>query len=92
MKGAMLIFFYKNDGRKLKQIITWLLKSWAANKIRRLNYIQSYTLHEGKIQKNEEKAVIVEFTSENKWKVESLLKKSEIKYNIIEDEELRIKN
>ncbi len=74
----MLIFFYKNDGRKLKHIITWLLKSWAATNIRRLNYIQSYSLHEDKIQKTEEKAVIVEFTAENKWKIESLLKKSDI--------------
>jgi len=74
----MLIFFYKNDGRKLKHIITWLLKSWAATNIRRLNYIQSYSLHEDKIQKIEEKAVIVEFTAENKWKIESLLKKSDI--------------
>lgn len=80
----MLIFFYKNEGRKLKQIITWLLKSWAATKIRRINYLQSYTLHENKIQKNEEKAVIVEYTPENKGKIESLLKKSEIKeYKII---------
>jgi len=63
----MLIFFYKNDGRKLKHIITWLLKSWAATSIRRLNYLQSYSLHEDKIQKTEEKAVLVEFTAENKW-------------------------
>lgn len=75
----MLIFFYKNDGRKLKQIITWLLKSWAATKIRRINYIQSYTLHENKIQKNEEKAIIVEYIPENKWKIEAMLKKSDIK-------------
>jgi len=75
----MLIFFYKNDGRKLKQIITGLLKSWAATKITRLNYIQSYTLHDNKIQKTEEKAVLVEFTPENEKKVEALLKKSDIK-------------
>lgn len=80
----MLIFFYKNDGRKLKQIITWLLKSWTATKIRRMNYIQSYTLHENKIQKEEEKAVIVEYIPENIGKVESLLKKSDIKeYTIL---------
>ena len=80
----MLIFFYKNDGRKLRQIITWLLKSWAATNIRRLNYLQSYTLHEGKIQKTEEKAVLVEFSPEKKDKVESLLKKSDIKeYQIV---------
>ena len=80
----MLIFFYKNDGRKLKQIITWLLKSWAATKITRLNYIQSYTLHEDKIQKTEEKAILVEYTPENQKKVEAILKKSDInEYKII---------
>ncbi|HMS91438.1 MAG TPA: hypothetical protein PKC87_04415 [Candidatus Absconditabacterales bacterium] len=80
----MLIFFYKNDGRKLKQIIIGLLKSGAATKIRRINYVQSYTLHENKIQKNEEKAVIIEYTPENIGKLESLLKKSDIKeYQII---------
>jgi len=80
----MLIFFYKNDGRKLKQIITWLLKSWAATNIKRINYAQSYTLHENKIKKNEEKAVLVDYLPENEHKVESLLKKSDIKeYQII---------
>lgn len=80
----MLIFFYKNDGRKLKHIITWLLKSWAATRIRRINYAQSYTLHDNKIKKQEEKAVIVEFNPEQEKKVEALLKKSEIKeYKII---------
>ena len=80
----MIIFFYKNDGRKLKQIITWLLKSWAATQIRRINYTQSYTLHDNKIQKTEEKGVIIEYTPENAKKVEALLKKSEIKeYKII---------
>lgn len=75
----MLIFFYKNDGRKLKQIITWLLKSWTAKKIRRINYLQSYALHEGKIEKTEEKLVIIEYIPENKWKLEAMVKKSDIK-------------
>lgn len=81
----MLIFFYKNDGRKLKQIITWLLKSWAATKIRRMNYIQSYTLHENKIQKEEEKAVIVEYIPENIKKIEALLKKADIQRTMIKN-------
>ncbi len=75
----MLLFFYKDDGRKLKQIITWLLKSWAATNITRLNYIQSYTLHENKIQKTQEKAVLVEFEKDKKEKLEAMLKKSDIK-------------
>ena len=74
----MYIFFYKNDGRKLKQIITWLLKSWAATKIRRINYAQSYTLHDNKIQKTEEKVILVEFSPDNQKKLEAMLKKSDI--------------
>lgn len=80
----MLVFFYRNEGRKLRHIITWLLKSWAATKIKRINYVQSYTLQGTAVQKMEEKMVIVEFVPENQNKVEALLKKSEIKeYNII---------
>lgn len=79
----MFIFLYKNDGRKLKQIITWLLKSWAATKIRRINYVQSYTLHDNKIEKIDEKIVIIECPIENKWKVEMMLKKSDIQWNIV---------
>ncbi|MCX6824314.1 MAG: hypothetical protein NT085_04255 [candidate division SR1 bacterium] len=75
----MLIFFYKNDGRKLKQIITGLLKSGAATKIRRINYAQSYTLLDNKIQKTEEKAVFIEYVPENEKKIEALVKKSDIK-------------
>lgn len=75
----MIVFFYKNDWRKLKQLITWLLKSWAATQIRRINYAQSYTLQQDKkIEKIDEKVVIIEYVAENKWKIESLLKKSEI--------------
>ncbi len=82
----MLIFFYKNDGRKLKQIIVWLLKSWMATKVRRINYAQSYVLQDNKVQKTEEKAVIIEFAIENIWKIESFLKKSDIKeYQIIKE-------
>ncbi|MCX6824823.1 MAG: hypothetical protein NTY80_01240 [candidate division SR1 bacterium] len=80
----MLIFFYKNDGRKLKHIITGLLKSGAATKIRRINYTQSYILHEEKIQKSEEKAILIEYAPENQNKLEGILKKSEIKeYTIL---------
>lgn len=74
----MLIFFYKNDGRKLKQIITWLLKSWAATEIKRINYAQSYTIHDKKIQKTEEKAVLIDYLPENINKLETLLKKADI--------------
>ncbi len=80
----MIIFFYKNDARKLRQIITGLLKSWAATEIMRINYLQSYTLKEAKIEKTQEKGVIIKYQAENKGKIEMLLKKSGIeKYEVI---------
>lgn len=49
-----------------------------------MNYLQTYTLHDNKITKEEKKAVLVEYTSENEKKIETMLKKSEIKeYRII---------
>lgn len=80
----MLIFFYKNNGRKLKHIINGLLKSWAATEIKRINYAQSYTLHENKIKKTEEKVVLIEYLPENLKKLETLLKKAKItNYRIV---------
>ncbi len=81
----MLIFFYKNDGRKLKHLITRLLKSWAATEIKRINYTQSYTLHDNKIQKNEEKVVLVKYLPENLKKLETVLKKADICRTVIKD-------
>jgi len=81
----MIVFFYKNDGRKLKNIITWLLKSWAATKITRINYAQSYTLHDNKIQKTEEKLVIIEHTAEQQKKIEAICQKSDICRTEIKD-------
>lgn len=81
----MLIFFYKNDGRKLKHFITGLLKSWAATEIKKINYTQSYTLHDNKIQKTEEKVVLVKYLPENLKKLETFLKKADICRKIIKD-------
>ena len=61
------------DGRKVRQLITMLLKSWAASQIKRLNYAQSYTLNDKTIQKQEEKILII-FGSDI-VKIESLLAK-----------------
>ncbi len=80
----MMIFFYTNDGRKLKHIINGLLKSWAATKVRRINYVQSYTFDEDKIKKNQEKMVQIEYIPENEQKLITLLKKAGIlTYHII---------
>lgn len=74
----MIIFWYPHDGRKLKHLITMMLKSWIATSIKRVNYAQEYTLQDKKIQKTEQKMVIVYFSQENISKIEQTLKKFDI--------------
>ncbi len=55
----MIIVSCPYDGRKVRQLITMLLKSWAATEIKRLNYVQSYTLNDKSIKKQEEKILLI---------------------------------
>ena len=47
------------DGRKLRYLINALLKSGIASEVKRLNYVQSYTLVDKTIKKQEEKILII---------------------------------
>ncbi|MDD2536926.1 MAG: hypothetical protein PHU61_00305 [Candidatus Absconditabacteria bacterium] len=78
----MLISF-PNDGRKLKKLIIGLLKSGLTSEIKRLNYIESYTLQEGKIEKKPEK--IISFSTEHSEKVEQFLQKNFSEAKILSD-------
>jgi len=55
----MILVSCPYDGRKVRQIITMLLKSWAATEIKRLNYAQSYTINDKSIKKQEEKLLLI---------------------------------
>jgi hypothetical protein len=47
------------DWRKLRYLINGLLKSGIVSEVKRINYVQSYTLREKSIQKQEEKLLLI---------------------------------
>ena len=54
-----LIFSYKWSPRDLKKIIVAILKSWFADNIKKINYSHNYLLTDNKIEKKEEKLVLI---------------------------------
>lgn len=54
-----LIFGYKWNSRELRKIITAILKSWIASNVKKLNYVQDYCLNDKKIEKTEQKLLLV---------------------------------
>lgn len=55
-----------NDWRKIRYFITALLKSWITTEIKKLNYIKSYGIIEGKISKKEEKLLRIDKVTDEK--------------------------
>ena len=70
---SMIIVSCPYDGRKIRQLITMLLKSWVASEIKRLNYVQSYTLNDKTIKKQEEKMLLILWADSTK--IQSILAK-----------------
>lgn len=69
----MILVSCPYDGRKVRQLITMLLKSWAATEIKRLNYVQSYTFNNKSIKKQEEKILLI--FGNDTTKIQNLLAK-----------------
>ena len=69
-----MLLTFPNDWRKLRKLITWLLKAQLATEIKRLNYTQSYTLTNNKIEKKEEKLLYIQ--THHPEKVQNFLTKS----------------
>ena len=67
---------YPNNGRKLRQMITGLLKSWLVQEVQRMNYIKSYTLVDNKIKPEEIKIVELFHKAENQEKIEKMISKN----------------
>ncbi len=67
---------YPNNGRKLKQLITWLLKSWLVQEVQRINYIKSYVLVDNKIKADEIKLVELFHKPELQEKIEKMISKT----------------
>ncbi len=56
------------DWRKLRYLINALLKSGIVSEVKRINYVQSYTLREKSIQKQEEKLLLIFGSDQEKIK------------------------
>lgn len=67
---------YPNNGRKLRQMITGLLKSGLVSEIQRMNYIKSYTLTDNIIKKEEIKIVELFHTPEHEEKIRKMIGKN----------------
>lgn len=63
-----------NDWRKIRHLITALLKSWITTEIKKINYIKSYEIIEGKISKKEEKLLRIDNIKDQK-KLEAIINK-----------------
>ena len=68
---------FPNDWRKLKQLVQWLIKSWIAACIQRINYVKSYYMREWKLKKEEEKILIIKFPKINKEALTQFIKKNQ---------------
>ena len=80
----MMRIVYPHTGRKLKQLITGLLKSWLVQEVQRVNYVKSYTLVENKINSQEVKLVELMLKDEHKEKVEKMIAKNWPEAKIVE--------
>ena len=69
-----LLFSYIGNSRDLKRVIVSLLKSWCASKVEKVNYVQSFSLEESIIKKNEIKYIFV--YTEDEWKLLNFLSKN----------------
>ena len=66
---------YPNDGRQLRRVVTAILKKWLASEVRSVQYVNTYTLVENKVQKIMQKQLTIVTTQENKEKVIEFVKK-----------------
>ena len=76
-------YVYRWWGRELRKIINAILKSWLAQEIQKLNYIQSFCLNDKNVEKSEIKILLI--STDNKEKLSAFLSK-----NFSQIEELNI--
>ena len=71
----ILLTTYPNDWRKLKNLVTALLKKKLVACVNVLNYTKSYYLREGKIKKDEEKLLLIKFSKGKEPELLEFIKK-----------------
>lgn len=62
-----LTYIYEWKTRDLRKIIMALLKSGLVNEVKKVNYVQSFVLNNSKIEKNEQKIIMVKTDDEEKF-------------------------
>ncbi len=63
----LLSIIYIDNGRKLKQLCQWLIKSWACERVLVSNYVHSYRAGEGKwLTKTQHKLIQIQFEESGK--------------------------
>ena len=72
----MLSFFTTQSARHIKHAITWLLKSWLCNEIKKIPYAKSYTVVEGKVQKQQGYLLLLTCEEKNHAKIQAFLDKN----------------
>lgn len=71
----ILLMTYPNEGRKLRQLLTALLKKKLIACANVMNYAKSYYLWEGKLKKEEEKLILIKFSKEKENELLTFIKK-----------------
>ncbi len=72
----ILLTTYPNDWRKLKNLITALLKKKLVACCNIINYWKSYYLQENKIKKDEEKIIFMKYPKEKETELLNFIKKN----------------
>lgn len=61
---SYMIFVYWWKSRDLRKIIVSILKSGVAQSIKKVNYVQNYSLKDNNIEKKEEKILLISAENE----------------------------
>ena len=60
-----LTFIYRWSSRELRKIIVAILKSWLADDVKKINYVQNYSIKENGVVKSEEKILLVQANNQD---------------------------
>lgn len=74
---------FPNDGRKLRNVIMAILKSWLTTQVKRLNYVKSYTIADKKMLRQDEKLLRLDIPDWDENKLKNILEKTFPEYKIL---------
>lgn len=71
---SSFVYVYQWKSRDLRRSIVALLKSWFAVEIKKMNYVSRFMIKDNRVEKTEEKLVII--SAENEEKLMDFLSKN----------------